>query len=125
MTDWARQYGEIFYTKIGGTDYVWLSSPKVVKELMDKKSAIYSSRPPLPLAQDVASAGRRQLFMQYGPKWRQLRKTSHALLNSNSAIKYQPVQDYESKQMMVELIDSPELFYEHNRRYSASVCDAL
>ncbi|KFY79218.1 hypothetical protein V499_01753 [Pseudogymnoascus sp. VKM F-103] len=118
---WAQQYGEIFYTKIGGSDYVWLSSPKVVKDLMDKKSAIYSSRSPLPLAQDVASAGRRQLFMEYGPRWRLIRKSSHALLNSTTAIKYQPVQDYESKQLMVELLDTPGRFYEHNRRFSASV----
>jgi cytochrome P450 len=118
---WARQYGDIFYTKIGGSDYVWLSSPKVVKDLMDKKSGIYSSRPPLPLAQDVASAGRRQLFMPYGPRWRSIRKSSHALLNSTTAIKYQPVQDYESKQLMCELLDAPERFYEHNRRFSASV----
>lgn len=118
---WARQYGDIFYTKIGGSDYVWLSSPKVVKDLMDKKSAIYSSRPPLPLAQDVASAGRRQLFMPYGPQWRSIRKSSHALLNSTTAVKYQPVQDYESKQLMYEFLDTPERFYEHNRRFSASV----
>lgn len=118
---WHKQHGDIFYTKIGGTDYIWLSSPKVVKDLMDKKSAVYSSRAPAPLAQDVASAGRRQLFMQYGPQWRQVRKSSHALLNMNTAIKYQPIQDYESKQLMVELLDSPERFYDHNRRYSASV----
>lgn len=121
VRDWAQEHGDIFYTKIGGTDYVWLSSPKVVKDLMDKKSSIYSSRAPLPLAQDVASAGRRQLFMPYGAQWRTLRKSSHALLNSTAAIKYQPVQDYESKQLMTELLDSPTDFYQHNRRYSASV----
>ena len=118
---WAEQHGDIFYTKIGGSDYIWLSSPKVVKDLMDKKSTIYSSRPPLPLAQDVASAGRRQLFMPYGPEWRTLRKASHALLNSATAVKYEPVQDFESKQMMNDLLDTPERFYQHNRRYSASV----
>ncbi|THW34274.1 cytochrome P450 [Aureobasidium pullulans] len=121
VRQWAREHGEIFYTKIGGTDYVWLSSPRVVKDLMDKKSSIYSSRPPLPLAQDVASAGRRQLFMPYGAQWRSLRKSSHALLNSTSAVKYEPIQDFESKQLMTEFLDSPAQFYQHNRRYSASV----
>lgn len=118
---WARQYGNIFYTKIGGTDFIWLSSPKAVKDLMDKKSAIYSSRAPLPLAQDVASGGQRQLFMEYGPRWRLIRKYSHALLNSSTSVKYRPVQDYESKQLMVDLLDSPERFYDHNRRFSLSV----
>lgn len=88
---------------------------------MDRKSNVYSSRPPLPLAQDVASAGRRQLFMEYGPQWRKLRKHGHALLNSNAASKYQPVQDLESKQVLRDLLDQPDQFYTINRRYSASV----
>lgn len=118
---WHQKFGDIFYTKIGGTDYVWLSSPQVIKDLMDKRSAIYSSRPRLPLAQDVASAGRRQLFMEYGPRWRQLRKHSHDLLNRTAAVKYQPVQDFESKQVLRDLLDQPEAFYTINRRYSSSV----
>ncbi|OAL42552.1 cytochrome P450 [Pyrenochaeta sp. DS3sAY3a] len=118
---WSRQYGDVFYTKLGGTDYIWLSSPQAVKDLMDKKSNIYSSRPLLPLAQDVASGGYRQLFMEYGPRWRQLRKHSHALLNLNAAAKYQPIQDFESKQVLRDLIQSPTDFYLINRRYSSSV----
>jgi len=118
---WAKQYGDVFYTKMGGSDYIYLSSPTVVKELMDKKSAIYSSRPPAPLASDVASAGRRQLFMPYGPKYRVVRKIAHSLLNITISTSYQPVQDLESKQLMFDLMNDPEHFYDHNRRYSASV----
>ncbi|KAF2850847.1 cytochrome P450 [Plenodomus tracheiphilus IPT5] len=118
---WPRQYGDVFYTKLGGTDYIWLSTPQAVKDLMDKKSNIYSSRPPLPLAQDVASGGYRQLFMKYGLQWRQIRKHSHTLLNLNAAAKYQPIQDFESKQVLRDLIESPSEFYFINRRYSSSV----
>jgi cytochrome P450 len=118
---WHQKYGDVFYTKIGGTDYIWLSSPKAVKECMDKKSSIYSSRSPAPLAQDVASAGRRQLFMPYGPRWRNIRKYSHELLNTQAARNYEPIQDFESKQLVAELLDTPDQFYMHNRRYSSSV----
>ncbi|KAF9731755.1 cytochrome P450 oxidoreductase [Paraphaeosphaeria minitans] len=121
VTAWHKQYGAIFYTKLGGTDYIWLSTPKAVKDLMDKKSSVYSSRAPFPLAQDVMSAGRRQLFMPYGPRWRSIRKHSHALLNLNTSVKYQPVQDFESKQLLVDFLTSPKDFYMMNRRYSASV----
>jgi hypothetical protein len=38
-----------------------------------------------------------------------------------SAIKYQVVQDYESKQVLRDLLDHPESFYIINKRYSASV----
>ncbi|KAM5370218.1 hypothetical protein ACJZ2D_008621 [Fusarium nematophilum] len=118
---WHRKYGDVFYTKIGGTDYVWLSSPKAVKDLMDKKSSIYSSRPHLPLAQEVASGNSRQLFMPYGPDWRSLRKHSHALLNQNSSRKYQPVQDFESKVVLRDLLEEPGQYYTISRRYSTSV----
>ncbi|KAH6666423.1 cytochrome P450 [Halenospora varia] len=118
---WTKQYGEVFHTKVGGADYIWLSSPKAVRDLMDKRSAIYSSRPPAPLAGDVASAGRRQLFMPYGPGYRTVRKISHALLSITQSTKYQPVQDLESKQLLYDLLHDPEHFYDHNRRYSAGV----
>ncbi len=118
---WNKTFGDVFYTRIGGTDYIWLSTPQSVKELLDKKSSLYSSRPPAPLAQDVASGGRRQLFMEYGPKYRVVRKISHALLNINKTVSYQPVQDFESKQLMYDIMHDPEHFYDHNRRYSASV----
>lgn len=118
---WALKYGDVFYTKMGGSDWIWLSSPKAIKDLMDKRSSIYSSRPPAPLSQDVASAGRRQLFMQYGPQYRTVRKISHALLNITTSTSYQPVQDYESKQLMKEILDDPDNFYDYNRRYSASL----
>ncbi|KAF2849263.1 cytochrome P450 [Plenodomus tracheiphilus IPT5] len=121
VISWHKQFGDVFYTKLGGTDYIWLSSPTAVKDLMDKRSSTYSSRVPSPLAQDVASAGRRQLFMPYGPRWRSIRKHSHTLLNLTSSVKYQPIQDFESKVLLKELLESPDEFMSINRRYSASV----
>lgn len=118
---WHARYGAIFHTQIGGSDYIWLSSPRTVKDLMDKRSSIYSSRAALPLAQDVASGGRRQLFLPYGPRWRQIRKHGHALLSATAATRYQPIQDYESKQLLAELLGAPGEFYQINRRYAASV----
>ncbi|KAL0252995.1 hypothetical protein SLS55_008440 [Diplodia seriata] len=118
---WHQTYGSIFHTKIGGTDYIWLSSPQTVKDLMDKRSAIYSSRPALPLAQDIASAGRRQLFLPYGPRWRQIRRHGHALLSAPACARYQPIQDAESRQLLAELLGDPAAFYQINRRYAASV----
>lgn len=121
VKQWQQKYGDVFYTKIGATDYLWLSSPRAVKDVMDKKSGIFSSRPRLPLAQEVASGNSRQLFMASGPNWRNLRKHSHALLNQTASNKYRPVQDFESRVVLHDLVTSPEEFYTINRRYSASV----
>jgi cytochrome P450 len=59
--------------------------------------------------------------MQYGPKWRSIRKHSHALLNLTASTNYQPVQDFESKVLLKQLMQNPADFMSINRRYSASV----
>ncbi|KAI5843189.1 cytochrome P450 [Tricharina praecox] len=121
VEEWARKYGDIFHLRLGQTDYIYLNTPAAVKELMDKRSSKYSSRPFLPMAFGVVSAFRRMLFMEYGPEWRSQRKLVHNLLNIRRSISYQPVQDFESKQVIFDMLDNPSGFYDHNRRYSASV----
>lgn len=59
--------------------------------------------------------------MPYSPRYRAVGKISHALLNINRSVSYQPVQDLESKQLLFDLLRDPGRFYDHNRRYSASV----
>lgn len=52
------------YSLIHGTStYIVHSSDVVVKDLLEKRSNIYSSRPDMYLAQDVASGGRRIVLM--------------------------------------------------------------
>jgi hypothetical protein len=36
-------------------------------------------------------------------------------------MKYIPIQTYEAKQLSVDLLDDPDNFYMHNRRYAMSV----
>ena len=76
VQQWARDYGEIFCTTSGSTLFVWISGRKAFKELIDRKSAIYSSKPPAPIA-TRASGGKRVTFMEYGRQWRALRNILH------------------------------------------------
>ena len=78
---WAKEYGEIFRTTSANTTFIWLNSREAFKELIDRRSAIYSSRHPQPLVSEVASAGKRITFMQYGKDWRALRNIFHRVLS--------------------------------------------
>jgi len=73
LTKWTQEYGGIFRTKSAATDFIWLSSPKAVKDLIDGQSAIYSSRQPQPMACGAASGGKRMTFMPKGKLWRTIR----------------------------------------------------
>jgi hypothetical protein len=74
---WAQTYGELFRTTSATTEFIWINSRNAFKELIDRKSSIYSSRHPMPMTSDVVSAGRRMLFMPYGKEWRTYRGIIH------------------------------------------------
>jgi hypothetical protein len=78
---WAKEYGELFRTTSATTTFIWINSREAFKELIDRRSAIYSSRHPQPMAHNVASAGKRITFMPYGKEWRSLRGIIHRVIS--------------------------------------------
>jgi hypothetical protein len=50
-----------------------------------------------------------------------LRRVIHRILNIRASLSYAPYQDLENKQMLVDLLDSPEHFSKHIGRYTDSV----
>lgn len=60
---WARQYGPIYSLILGTKVMIVLNSDLAIKDLLDKRGVIYSSRPEAYIAQDVLSGGLRVLFM--------------------------------------------------------------
>ncbi|GME27166.1 cytochrome p450 [Neofusicoccum parvum] len=125
FTKWAKQYGPIYSVILGTKTLIVVNSDEVVKDLLDKRSAIYSDRMDMYTTGEIASGGLRLLTMHYGPTWRMIRKMIHALLNVNVAKSYVPYQDLENKQMLNDLLDNPKAFVEHLRRYSSSLIASI
>ncbi|ROV91859.1 hypothetical protein VMCG_09180 [Cytospora schulzeri] len=118
---WGDEYGPIYSLILGSQAIIVLSSDVAVKDLMDKKSAIYSSRPDMFLAQKICSGGLRFSFMPYGDTWRMMRRCVHSILNVRAAKAYIPYQELENKQMLAELLDQPDAFINHIQRYTDSL----
>ncbi|KAF2685185.1 cytochrome P450 [Lentithecium fluviatile CBS 122367] len=118
---WAREYGPVFSLILGTKVVIVLSSDFAVKDLLDKRSAIYSSRPEVYLGQEIVSGGLRPLFMEYGDAWRKVRRLAHGVLNVKVARSYVPYQDLENKIMLKGLVDAPNDFINHIRRYTTSL----
>jgi cytochrome P450 len=69
---WSVQYGDVFSLKVGKGTMIVLNSKRSVYELIDQRSALYSSRPiddrsHLTMKENVA-------FMDPTPVWRMQRK---------------------------------------------------
>ena len=60
---WAREFGPVYSLMLGNKVMVVLNTDTAIKELVDKRGAIYSSRPEMYIGQNIISGGLRILFM--------------------------------------------------------------
>jgi hypothetical protein len=60
---WAREYGPVYSLILGTKTLIVLSSDEAVKDLLDKKSGIYSDRQDMYIGQTLCSGGLRFLMM--------------------------------------------------------------
>ncbi|GKT50816.1 cytochrome P450 monooxygenase yanC [Colletotrichum spaethianum] len=102
---WAKEYGPVYSLILGTKVMVVLSSDLAVKDLLNKRSSIYSSRTDVYLG-NVVSANLRVVLM---------------VLNISAAKGYVPYQDLESKQMLSGFLDEPHHFIDHIRRFTNSL----
>ncbi|OGM48636.1 hypothetical protein ABOM_002069 [Aspergillus bombycis] len=119
---WARIYGPVVSLKVGPKDLIILNSASAVRDLFDKRGAIYSSRPPNYIGTEVITQDNTHLLlMPYGKEWRNQRKLFQELLNIKAVGSLRPLQAAESTFTLRQLMQSPQDYYDHIRRYSTAV----
>ncbi|KAH8805047.1 cytochrome P450 [Xylogone sp. PMI_703] len=119
---WTEQYGTIVGLKFGTQNVVILNHYKHVKELFDKRGALYSSRPENFIGNElICPRNVHILLLPYGEDWRKQRKVVQALLNLTAVNHMLPVQSAEASQTLMDLCYDPEGYYDHIRRYSTAV----
>jgi Cytochrome P450 len=70
LIEWAKQYGEIYYLRLGSSDFIFLNSGRVVKDLLDKRGSIYSDKPYMPMAGEAYTKGLNLSLMRYDQRWK-------------------------------------------------------
>lgn len=112
--------GDVLYVSVFGRPIIILNSAKSAIDLLDKRSAIYSSRPHSHMA-DVMGYRSSTLLAPYGEEFRKSRKLLNTALNSRTAKTYWPIQEKEVHAYLARLLDSPKEFRDHVKRTSASI----
>ncbi|CAD6582177.1 MAG: hypothetical protein CYPHOPRED_001859 [Cyphobasidiales sp. Tagirdzhanova-0007] len=120
MKEWADTYGPIYRIQLGNQQVVVLSDARTANALLDKRSAIYSSRPHSVVGVEYVGRGLRMLFMPYNELWKKQRKYMNQLTSPTAAATYEPLQDLESTHLMLDLLQKPNEFWEHLTRYAGS-----
>jgi cytochrome P450 len=83
---------------------------------------LYSSRPENYIGNEIlCPRDVHILLLPYGNAWRQQRKVVQSLLNINAVDSMLPVQNAEAVQTLFQLLQDPDGYYDHIRRYSTAV----
>lgn len=125
FTTWAQKYGALYTLKLGTGTAAVLTDRRLIKQLIDKKSAIYSERPASYVA-DLISSGDHILLMKHGLQWRSTRKLLHGSLMEKVVDEcHLPVQEAEARQMIRDYLLRPGEHMLHPKRFSNSVTMAI
>jgi cytochrome P450 family 619 len=122
----AKQYGGMYSLKLGTGTAVVLTDRRLIKQLIDKKSNIYSNRPSSLVSYDLITGGDHLLVVQYGNLWWSFWKLIHQYFMESMVEKEHIVlQNAEAVQMTHDYMCYPEEHMRHPKRYSKSIIMSL
>ena len=105
---------------------VVLTDRRLVKQLIDKKSSIYSNRPPSYVGNGLITGGDHLLVMDYGNTWRAFRKVVHENFKETMVVnEHTKLVNAEAVQMCRDFLVTPGKHMEHPKRFSNSIVMSL
>ncbi|PFH51132.1 hypothetical protein AMATHDRAFT_80422 [Amanita thiersii Skay4041] len=121
FAEWNRQYGPAISFFLGSTPVIVLGTAQAAWDLLEKRSEIYSSRPRFIMGGEILSDNMRGLMLPNNERWRKWRKLLHLGFHARKADTYREIQSLESKVMIQQMLDEPEEYENHLKRFAASV----
>ncbi|EXJ57298.1 hypothetical protein A1O7_07645 [Cladophialophora yegresii CBS 114405] len=122
----ARQYNTPVITYwIGRSPTVWICEAQAASEMLDKRAAIYSSRPRMVVFGELSFGQSNIVSMFYGDRWRLHRKLTHMGVGLQHVRSYSGFQNNESKVVALDLVRDPADYVMHFERYAASVVSII
>ncbi|KAG8214074.1 cytochrome P450 [Butyriboletus roseoflavus] len=112
--------GDLVYTRIMNMDVLVINSARVVHDLIELRSSIYSDRPKLATVKPYGIAN-GTILMPYGDTWRLHRRIFHQAMNAEAASSYRPMQCAKARQLVINLADNPRNFSASFHTYATSI----
>ncbi|KAF8188654.1 putative monooxygenase [Pholiota molesta] len=108
FSEWNKTYGGIFHLDVLGKSIVVINSLKIAKDLLEKRSNIYSDRPHTIMAGDLVGFSQSFGFLPYGDTWRKQRRMASQNLSPSMATKYHALQEKETATLIQNLLKDPK-----------------
>jgi hypothetical protein len=99
-----------------GQVIIFINSPRVAFDLLDKRSSIYSDRPHLQMAGELVGFRHIMGLLPYGDRFRRYRKIFYGWVGSPKSIgSHHGTQEIEARRLLRRIHDSPDDFQSHVR----------
>ncbi|KIJ64542.1 hypothetical protein HYDPIDRAFT_132510 [Hydnomerulius pinastri MD-312] len=118
---WGDKYGDVIYFHTFGRPVVVLNSADIAHELLDKRSALYSYRPQMAMANEVIGWKFSLTSMDYSEKSKRQRRYMQSYLQKSRLAECYPMQLKEAHILLDELLNDPSDWKKHLQRMAASV----
>ena len=118
---WSKKYGPIFTIWIGRKPTLVLSDPQIAVDLMEKRSAKYSSRPRMVVMGEVYNGNSSILTQPYSKSWSIRRKLLHQALSPKALELYKPTQEAEAARLCYALLENSAGWEKELERFTSSV----
>jgi cytochrome P450 len=118
---WSKKYGPVFTIWIGRIPTLIISDPQVAVDLMEKRSAKYSSRPRMVVMGEVYNGNSSILTQPYSKDWSIRRKLLHQALSPKALELYKPTQEAEAVRLCYALLENPLSWEKEVERFTSSV----
>ncbi|KAJ7164332.1 cytochrome P450 [Mycena filopes] len=119
---WSKEYNsDILHLDVAGTSIVVLSSVEATNALLEKRSALYSDRPRLPMVVELMGWGFAVGLMRYGDEWRTHRRLFGQAFTPKACINYRPKQLSAAHELLRRCLRQPEDFRDHLHHWAADI----
>ncbi|EAW11664.1 cytochrome P450 [Aspergillus clavatus NRRL 1] len=126
FTEWAAKYGGLYMLKVGNGNMAVVTDRRLVKEVVDRKSGIYSHRPHSFVSHELITKGNHLLVMHYGDQWRTFRRLIHQhLMESMVDSQHVKIVNAEAIQLVRDYLVDPEHHMAHPKRFSNSITNSI
>lgn len=115
FTAWGKQYGDVMYVRALDQNIIVLNSKEAAIELLERRSAIYSHRPRLIMANELVGWEKSLATGSYGENFKQLRKLLYEGMSPKAMETLVPLQEQEAIKFVQNLLHTPADFLQQIR----------
>ncbi|KAI0782080.1 cytochrome P450 monooxygenase [Abortiporus biennis] len=119
--DWGKKYGNIIYARFFQRHAIMINSLEIAHDLLTKRSANYSDRPPF-VSLDLMGWELSTVLLPYNTRYKRHRRwIREAFTNKKKLLGYRAIQQRETYILLSGLMSTPQDLSSHFLRYTAAV----